>query len=541
MAVRAGERKYGILGLALAVVIAGVGSFLVATWYHAAVYVPDSTADDVRPASDPPVNVAPISNTDAESSSPADSRQPPLVPVIGERDGQTDQAQFQLTVVVEDQDGNRLSDVKIGVRLLRPVSQSKRTVRQTLERVSDASGESRFEVPRGDSVRIDVLSDDWHCYPVEARPESDAVQRLILDPARAVTLTAMYDDGTAFSWQGDLADDADYSVSFSFDAQGSVVVPKVRVSGPLTCSLFAGQRPGYETHREVIGADRLITGGPINLIIPQSNKAGLRVLFDPPLATSCVLIVERAQERGGDSAVRAALGTGAESWWSGTLYPGTRCRVTILGPLSWRSDWLTIERSKVHELRAVLSSSGTARVLITDEAGSPVKGATLRISDGEYLSVYSNTEQRPAPGCAVSDDNGFAELTGLPAGEIELEAEGNGLEVRILQVRIQANQVTDLGAIELPPAVGRINVRLVGADPNLQYCAVLNQAGVTALTLPKQLKDGACVFEKLPLRAYRVTVFVATGGEVRPADVVLDGAESEQIVEVDVTGLKRKD
>jgi hypothetical protein len=94
-----------------------------------------------------------------------------------------------------------------------------------------------------------------------------------------------------------------------------------------------------------------------------------------------------------------------------------------------------------------------------DEKGSPINGALLEISTSKVPRVPAAAN----PGVqALSDSGGVASLRWQPEGFRKYRIEAKGYLPTIIEARVAAGSITNLGRVQLIPARGEILLKKVG-------------------------------------------------------------------------------
>lgn len=536
-----GNRRFALM-LAATMLATGIGSYFLAVWYRGQ---PDqNAAATFRSRPEVPKPARPVRKdvqpTDQRTSASGMDTQPELAPLPANDSSIGEPGVYRIVIRAQGPDGAPVAGVQLQVRHVTPLGKPTQPVSSSQGNTNN-HGELPVSVTPGDTILIDVLSDQWHCPRLERLPAEDSLQVLYLEPARALHVTALYDDGAPFTGYGEVCGHAgdSYYASFWFSSEGTVSVTGVRASKPLSIRLHAHVRAGYDTHVEEVSAETLLAEARLTLVVPPAARprAHLRLLFTTPLPQGCTLVMERRQPQGGDSALSAALPQGALQWESAAMRPGTACRPVIVGTRAWQSGWIILTDSAVHDVHVDLQESGTVGAVLVDESGVPVRNAVLRISDGEY----SDLEGPTPPGkfsSARSDGDGFVRLSGLPAGTNSVQAEAPGRQPVEVIAEVNAGSETNLGFIRLNRAAGKLVVRLLNADAGKVYRVQLIQPGVRPLDTPRTIRNGVHTYSNVPVRTYLVGVYVAPGGFVRQRQVDLSIDVPEQVIEIDVQGLE---
>jgi hypothetical protein len=182
--------------------------------------------------------------------------------------------------------------------------------------------------------------------------------------------------------------------------------------------------------------------------------------------------------------------------------------------------------------------SGSVTARLVDERGKPIGGGVLRVPNGEYVKY----DDRGFAWMSrhISDESGVVQLSGLPPGRIELEAEAFGREVVSVLAIIASFGDTGIGDIVLSPALGTVKVVLInvkdGVDYNVRMVQPKPFGSFVGPRLP--VHEGGRVVSGLPVRGYRVGVTVGSHGKVVLSDpVLLTLANCEAEIRIDVSSL----
>jgi hypothetical protein len=179
-----------------------------------------------------------------------------------------------------------------------------------------------------------------------------------------------------------------------------------------------------------------------------------------------------------------------------------------------------------------------AIVRVVDASGTPIRGALLTRNHGTYPSL--DAVFKPGPNAAVTDAAGVAMLREVPARLETFLIEARGYEPQVHTIEVPADEAADLGTITLQPAVGRINIRLVGMAEKQTYSLMLLQPAGAGVKVLKDLSSDSIVLESLPSRTYVIAVVAGRGGSTVSATVTLSADNPTQDVVLDVSTLKER-
>lgn len=203
--------------------------------------------------------------------------------------------------------------------------------------------------------------------------------------------------------------------------------------------------------------------------------------------------------------------------------------------LCWQQI-IRIKAGQTTEVAVTLTPECKVSVTIQDESGRPLIGAVVLPDTGDVPAFPA----RPRKGfTGVSNYSGLATLDGLTADTAQVMVAAEGYEPVSLRVSLNPGTVSHAGEVRLVPAEGVLTVRILNAQPGVQYAAMYNHPSGRGGRSPSQFvgSTGEAVFDRLPLRQYLVAVTLAGGGKLVSRLVTLSPQEREAVVELDVTGI----
>lgn len=206
---------------------------------------------------------------------------------------------------------------------------------------------------------------------------------------------------------------------------------------------------------------------------------------------------------------------GAAEYRSKLLQPNVEYFVRITGGVAWQSEKFKLAAGEVRCLVVAPHKPASASVRVVDERGQPLSRAILTIDTINYpkwARLKTLTRITSMSGSfALTNENGFAKLDGLPPGERKLLVEGEGFDPVMVEASLAEGALTDLGAITLFKATGTIEIELAGFEPDRRYSVMLTQPGGSPIRDEVLLVRGRATFAELPAREYVVIVLDLDG------------------------------
>ena len=383
-------------------------------------------------------------------------------------------------------------------------------------------------------------SEKWYCEPLRCDFRVSQTFLLVVRPVADLAIRVQYADGDPYQHTGLLEDieDDGYVCYFDCNEDGVANLKGVPIDRTLAFRTTGGKlKAGYAgwdaSDLTMLKAHELSSGRELLVVIPRAvDPLGLlRVEFlnKPPEVGTYILESELARSAGGTYRAR-----GATSWTSGSLQP-MKYRISFLGEVAWRSEWVEVEAGRETLVEATFLTSGGVRARLVNPQFEPIQLSVLRLPDGNYFSRPKRTsvarggvDTRPA-------EPGVTELSGLPPGRVTLLAEAEGKEPVELEVDVVSGTTTDLGDVVLEDAVGEVSVEIFGQKENVEYAiAIFQPSG--GLVMPLQpIEGGNGVVRGLPLRMYRVAVTGTRGGSVVGEFITLTHDEPTRSLRLDVS------
>lgn len=509
---------------------------LCAFWLYAKSARTTSASENVARSADSP---APPSADVQPAQGPAES------PVAQQH--QSDSRRITVTVKCIGYSNAAVPDLKIQCRI---ATVGGHVADLNHEAVADSEGIVQLQCDRGQRVRIELADNQWFAPPLEMICAQDQSVELRVMRAGTVRIRAEYDDGVPVTGLGELAEPSGlqfvrgggptvnqtqgYATTFALSDDGTVSVPRVPLERALECVLFC-KRSGYQKFIQRLEPRQLSGESEIRLVVARTFDAGgLRVTFgESRKLNGCRLLLEA--EAGGQSIVPLS-GAEMTRWESGRLKPNGRYRVSVIGPLAGRSDWVTVLPGQVTEVNLALAAGGAVKARLVDEAGKPVVNGCANMGSG----LVSYTDGRPRLDDAlISDVAGIVEVRGLPAGRLLMSAEAWGYQAAQFEADVLSGEVTDVGDVILRPATGEITVVLTGTAEGRRYRVGIGQRVSTFVVVPPPVVEGNTYLLKgLSLRQYIVAIALEAGGSAVSREVNLTERYPTQTVYIDVAGLQ---
>jgi hypothetical protein len=395
-------------------------------------------------------------------------------------------------------------------------------------------------------VQILITDPVWHSDPVDIALNGDYTERLItLHKLVTVEFDIRYEDGEPFvgrvsafqdhAMPGRLVD-GKYSSGGGFLVQSN----PTRVAGisprDATFHIYA-VRAGYERFEVDLKKEELFDGARISITItkPKNPPGSIIVHFNldqfPKQFQYWYHKLTPDDYRGSQGSNRHnerpsstfALHEIRPGGYTLTITDEHRCWLTHLD---------VTEGQETH-VYADLAEPAAASVRVINESGDALPGACLFHDE----RVHIDYPVQPQFGVrAVSDADGRAELPGLAPTLTSLLVEADGYDTQTISVALSSGRSADLGTIRLVPSRGRIEVRLVNAQPGKSYEAMCihpwgRGGNSTLVAMPS---SGMVVFERMKTRDYLVAVHLAGGGKVVSKNVTVSDEQLELVVELDV-------
>jgi hypothetical protein len=217
---------------------------------------------------------------------------------------------------------------------------------------------------------------------------------------------------------------------------------------------------------------------------------------------------------------------------------------TGAGSLVWRSDVLTLEANRIKRVTPRLLAAGVIKATIVSAIdGKPLVPAIMHEHKTNGGGIAWHTPGLRPPGSSgtgvdlysMADEHGKVALSGVFPGELTIEVEGKGHEIRTFDVTVGPGQVLDLGTIVLQQAQGKIEIIIHNRDPDATYqLYVFYTFGVHILG-PVEFTGNRYVIENIPPRMYSIALSPIGGRWIRdPAqapNVELTETEPHKVVE----------
>lgn len=447
------------------------------------------------------------------------------------------------TVICETAAGVPVRDIRVKWLILMQPSRRQHELK-VLEKGSgttNEAGQFDFEFLHGDVVHASVDDDGWFAKSAEVSLAESNKVVLVLLRAATVRISATYDDGQPVTYMGSLNSELAYGYNgtFALNNMGFAEVAGVATELPLVCTIFAGQRLGYSTHRVTFSSAELESGNELLVIVPRQkeNLGKFLIHFGEQVSRFETSVIIEQEDGTPHSAGK--LASTRDSWESNKLPAGRRYRLMVTGPRAWRSGWIEAVAGKVVAVDANLEHCATVRLRLLDSDGLPIYGGVLRVSDGAYL-IY-NKGHPPSPHAhpdRLSGKDGIVELSGLPSGAITIEAEAWGKQPVTREINLQSGNYVELGDWTLPTASGTIEVQVVGKRAGESYAVFVGGKDGSPIRPFIPFSQDRCFVEHLAFRTYTIGVTLATGGTVAYETVHLSEDSPNQTVLLDVESVQ---
>jgi hypothetical protein len=370
-------------------------------------------------------------------------------------------------------------------------------------------------------------------YIASGRERPTVVQVPVVS-ARTVTLQVRYEDGRPFSGLFGVAYDLT-RIELSSAGSAELVVPDTDA----VLNFYArGERQGFRiemTWRQNSG-DIPTT---LELVIPVDEDQTTLIVNLAAWPSDARVNVDVVDTRGRSIHTQAVRG--GEVLQTHTVPAQSGLRVVAMNRDSvWHSQEFELRAGETFGLTATPAATFAVTATIVSDRGHPVLGATM--SPFPLGGVAS--QPRPTQinlyarfsGHVVQNAsrNGRVQMTKLPVGNVTLHFAGPRHEPLTREVYGQAGAEIDLGDIKLAPARGRVTIRLLNHDPNVEYDVMLINATTAegAIQVSSRVRD-TVVIRNVPRRRYTGLISVqGRTGSGRTFTVEFEGDEAT--VEVDV-------
>jgi hypothetical protein len=418
-----------------------------------------------------------------------------------------------------------------------------------------------YSVTTDEAGSFELSSDPSHVFALEPKAEgwqgtvtkgefaSESTLTVVLRPTMVVRLRIQYDDGQPFQGRASIVglgrfasaenepNRDKYSRWFDCDEFGAVLLEDTPVDRPLACRVSSNQMKagyaGFDDHMQRLEVHELQSGQDLLVIIrPAQDLLGLiQVNVPTQVAQSLSIVVEW---KGYPPTTNERLQVKDGSWRSDPLIAGTY-RITILGPLAWRSEWVEVRKGETTHLTASLQRSGSVRARVVDQAINPIMRGTLRVQDGGYFLYGRATPRADMVGIdGWSDADGVVVLSGLPPGPVTVEGEAWLKEPAIREAEVVSGSTVDIGDVVLHDAVGEITVEITGRKDGIDYFIDVSQPSNGSVRPDVPLTGNTGTVKGLALRRYHVYVRRSGDGRLIGEYVTLTADHPSQTVRIDV-------
>lgn len=478
---------------------------------------------------------------------------PPYAAAVGESGPEE---MVAVRVVAIDEQGQPVAGVEIEATAHHGGS-GRPTTRVLAPLLTDAEGRTVARVPAEWTLDLRLVSEHWFCPKVRLEVGA-AAQTVTLKLVRTAPLRVRvtYGDQQPFvgsvsicspQWlSGQDPQPSHYSSFTSTDARGECSFSGVPTDQGATITAFS-PRAGYDKHYHQVSVEALRARAVIEVVIPASSmpKGVLKIDLSafagaldrnpsgPVNATAHVRVrneklavhfFAQAVPLHGDGPKHAHIVTTQQM-------PEGDYQVIVTGEgMAWTSGIFKLAGGEERLLVAAPQAGATVQCTITDATGLALPGAVLRLWEG----IYPAWPARAVEGqTALADESGNAELTGLPAGSIDLLIEQEGFEPQIRRVTVMPGNTLQLGRVALSPATGVVLIKLKNKKPDLSYKLGFWMRGEGAPSAVKPVGDADEIrLERVALHRHWIVVLPEGGGKGATAYVEL--SEQAPFVEVEI-------
>lgn len=438
-----------------------------------------------------------------------------LRPAVPEGDKAAEVDLFTIRATITRRDGSPLPGFTVWAQVNIPFElmphEKLRALAGGHDLVTDSQGRCAVTVPRGSGVSIKPEQEGWRCeHWGQGNISTDQDVQLAAFQVIPVNVRVEYDDGLPYS--GRLSTMAvGYSDRASIsDGNGSFagIDPTV----PLRV-ITDDERIGYGSQTKVFEPGDLRVGTTLHMVLQRSDKPDGWVEIDLSEAEPNA----RYQRRLFPVDSSRFRVDGSSSRPPGTVdvikavNPGKYELTVSSGNKIWRSPVFEVKPADVTRLRPRFEPPAGVRVTITDETGTSLPGAVVRLRDGAYAAFpakHSTGRQ------GLADAQGQALLEGVAAGTVTLEVAAAEHEVETREVVLISGETLELGRVRLRPAQGTIVVRVENMEAGeIHQVALMHPLGIGA---PLEMKEvpasGVVTFTNLPARDYMVALVETKSG-----------------------------
>ncbi|MBX3473930.1 MAG: hypothetical protein KF754_06065 [Planctomycetes bacterium] len=462
--------------------------------------------------------------------------------LVGESSRVDSEEPVTLNVLCVDPIGAPVPDVSIFVRISPPQRRGQTgSLLSQSTRAADHVGSLALTSASGNLARLTVEEPSWFANDLVFEFRDSTVVKLVLYPAKSLRVFAQYDDGEPVTYMGSFFRAGSPGVKerdnwdFALSSEGRALVPRVAVDQPLSCKIFGWKRAGYDNETVVFSPNELTAGRELRVIVSRDTRPLGAIRFEfidgaPGFAGSVRL-------EGPFYTTSVNFGGRSSSVDASRLSPGTGFRATIMGPKAWRSGPIEVVAFEVTVVKVQFQQGATVTARLLDTQGKPIEHGVLRVSDGDYLQYL--TARRPErPRFLKTAEDGVVTLSGIPPGEIQLEAEAWGKVPVVKTLSLQPASNVDLGDLVLLDGSGEVNVHVTGMREGHKYSAYVGQPKNGGNIYPfVPVVDGKCVIRGLPLRSYYIGVTFTKGGRVVAQRIELSESRTSIDVYLDVSDI----
>lgn len=434
------------------------------------------------------------------------------------------------------------------------------TTRVLAPLLTDAEGRTVARVPAAWTLDLRLVSEHWFCPRVRLEIGSTA-QTVTLQLVKTAPLRVRvtYEDQQPFvgsvsisspQWlSGQAPQPSHYSSFTSTNAQGECSFSSVPTDQGATITAFS-PRAGYDKHYHQVSVEDILARVIIEIVIPASkNPKGVlkidvsafagaldRNSSGPVNATAHVRVrneklavhfFSQAVPLHGDGPKHAYVVTTQQ------LPEGDYQVIVTSEGMTWTSGIFKLAGGEERLVVAAPQAGATVQCTITDATGLALPGAVLRLWEGIYPAWPARAVQGQT---ALADESGDAELSGLPAGSIDLLIEQEGFEPQIRRVELLAGKRLQLGRVALSPATGVLLIKLKNRKPDLAYKLGFWMRGEGAPSAVKPVGDADEIrLERVALHRHWIVVLPEGGGKGATAYVELSEQAPFAEVEIDLS------
>jgi hypothetical protein len=357
-----------------------------------------------------------------------------------------------------------------------------------------------------------------------------------------------YADGVP--WEGDMLFAPSASAQFqTIPVRAGQATGLVVADGAAAHCGVDSLRKGFSgSGRSWIGGDA-DPGVPIEITLPTGGIPTFRTFFIDLRAFEAgeSVNVMKYEVRRNKAGKDMPISIGASANLGGAVHKigyhsAPKYGVTVTnGKVAWTSGTFSMEEGEMRTLVPELKACATLKARVLTPQGDPVPGARMWFRQGRYPSWERWKEDQPGTSTlsglrCTPDADGYCELPGLPAGDIEIEISSPDRGPYIEVVHLEPGETRDIGEILLDYATGSIEIQLSGFDTRMRFEAYLRQPGGLAVTEAIPLNEfGYLKMEHVAPRTYILMVRSIEPGRVTWRYIDLTQAEPGVHLDIDLT------